>query len=106
MGNVATDHLAEGNSSVIEYVESVLSGSDLEKSGAPNQPVPEVRPEPKRGWRNLIWDSLDKSPEERRLIQKIDLSLLTLGCLSQYLSITTVKRIVDPTCCRLFREVS
>ena len=67
-----------------QHVDIVLSEHDPEKAGPANEPiVTEVRPEPKRGWRNFIWDSLDKSPEERRLVQKIDLALLTLGCLSQ-----------------------
>ena len=35
----------------------------------------------KKSWRSYIWDSLDKSSEERLLVLKLDLTLLTLGCL-------------------------
>ncbi|ETI29232.1 hypothetical protein G647_01685 [Cladophialophora carrionii CBS 160.54] len=86
MGKAAVDHPAEeGSMDTFQHVDMVLSEHDPEKAGPANNPtVTEIRPEPKRGWRNFIWDSLDKSPEERRLVQKIDLALLTLGCLSYF----------------------
>ena len=30
-----------------------------------------------RKWQNYLWDSLDKSPEERRFLFKLDAALLT-----------------------------
>ncbi|KAK5658150.1 hypothetical protein OQA88_2123 [Cercophora sp. LCS_1] len=36
---------------------------------------------PKKTWKRHIWDSLDKSPKERRFVLKLDLALLTFGCL-------------------------
>jgi MFS transporter, ACS family, pantothenate transporter len=39
---------------------------------------------PKRSWRSYIWDSLDKSPAERRLVFKLDCALLTIGCLGYF----------------------
>lgn len=39
---------------------------------------------PKRKWQSYIWDSLDKSPEERKLILKIDCSLLIIACLGRF----------------------
>jgi ACS family pantothenate transporter-like MFS transporter len=35
----------------------------------------------KKDWRRYIWDSFDKSPEERHFIFKLDFALLTFGCL-------------------------
>ncbi len=32
-------------------------------------------------WKRFVWDTLDKSPKERRFLLKLDLTLLTLGCL-------------------------
>jgi len=32
-------------------------------------------------WKRFVWDTLDKSPKERRFLLKLDLILLTLGCL-------------------------
>ncbi|KAH8903564.1 MFS general substrate transporter [Coniochaeta sp. PMI_546] len=36
---------------------------------------------PKTSWKRHIWDSLDKSKQERRFLLKLDLTLLTFGCL-------------------------
>ncbi|KUJ13612.1 putative MFS transporter Liz1/Seo1 [Mollisia scopiformis] len=35
----------------------------------------------KKDWRRFIWDSFDKSPEERHFLLKIDVALLSFGCL-------------------------
>ncbi|KAK3382109.1 permease of the major facilitator superfamily [Lasiosphaeria ovina] len=35
----------------------------------------------KQTWKRHIWDTLDKSPKERHFLLKLDLTLLTLGCL-------------------------
>ena len=43
---------------------------------------PTVQQQPaKKDWRSFIWDSFDKSPEERYFILKLDFALLTFGCL-------------------------
>lgn len=47
-----------------------------------------IQVEPKRKWQSYIWDSLDKSPEERRFLFKLDLAVLSiasLGYLIKYL---------------------
>lgn len=38
---------------------------------------------PKRKWVSYIWDTLDKSPEERKLVFKLDCALLTFASLSR-----------------------
>ena len=38
---------------------------------------------PKRKWQSYIWDSFDKSPEERRFIFKLDSALITMACLGR-----------------------
>ena len=35
----------------------------------------------KRKWQSYIWDSLDKSPEERKFLFKLDSALITFACL-------------------------
>ncbi|KAL9111893.1 MAG: hypothetical protein Q9227_003743 [Pyrenula ochraceoflavens] len=47
-----------------------------------------VRNKPRRKWQSYIWDSLDKSPEERAFLFKLDLAVLSfasLGYLIKYL---------------------
>ncbi|KAF2807568.1 MFS general substrate transporter [Mytilinidion resinicola] len=38
-----------------------------------------------QSWKSYFWDSWDKSPEERRLIFKLDLTLMTFGCLGTFI---------------------
>lgn len=38
----------------------------------------------KRKWVSYIWDTFDKSPEERRLLFKLDTAILTFASLGVY----------------------
>ena len=40
-----------------------------------------IKDKPQRKWQSYIWDSLDKSPEERRFLLKLDGVLLTFASL-------------------------
>ena len=44
-------------------------------------------PSPKRSFRSFIWDTDThlKSPEERKLLRKLDWSILTIGCLGFFM---------------------
>jgi len=47
-----------------------------------------VRERPRATWKSYLWDTLDKSPEERRFLFKLDAVLMTfasLGYLIKYL---------------------
>jgi ACS family pantothenate transporter-like MFS transporter len=37
-----------------------------------------------RTWRSYLWDTWDKSPEERRLVRKIDCTLVVFGLLGTF----------------------
>ncbi|OJJ00720.1 hypothetical protein ASPVEDRAFT_885207 [Aspergillus versicolor CBS 583.65] len=39
----------------------------------------------KPSWRRILWDSWDKPVEERKLILKMDLTLMTFGCLGTFI---------------------
>ncbi|OAA39052.1 MFS general substrate transporter [Cordyceps fumosorosea ARSEF 2679] len=41
--------------------------------------------EPKPRWTAYLWDSLDKSPQERRFLFKIDAAILTVACLGYFI---------------------
>jgi hypothetical protein len=62
-------------SKVLEPVIEAYNGGD--NSVAQN---------PKKTWRSGIWDSLDKSPEERKFLFKLDAGLLSIACLGMFLS--------------------
>ena len=42
-----------------------------------------VQKEPKKKWVSYIWDTFDKSPEERWLLFKLDAAILTYACLGK-----------------------
>lgn len=43
-------------------------------------------------WKRHIWDTLDKSPKERRFLLKLDLTLLTFGCLGMSITSPMIAR--------------
>ncbi|MCJ1401789.1 hypothetical protein MMC11_005006 [Xylographa trunciseda] len=47
----------------------------------------------KRKWQSYIWDSLDKSPAERRFLFKLDGALLTFACLGEYETLVLLSSI-------------
>lgn len=60
---------------------------DADVSPAPSEGVsPIAAPEKSRKirWREIIWDSLNRDPAERRLISKIDFFILTWAGLSYF----------------------
>lgn len=56
------------------------SGSE---AGSPR--LQAVAKDPTRTWRSYVWDTLDKSPEERRFLFKLDAIVLTMACLGSFI---------------------
>jgi ACS family pantothenate transporter-like MFS transporter len=44
-----------------------------------------VQEQPKRRWQSYVWDYLDKSPEERRFLFKLDSAVLTFAYLGYFI---------------------
>jgi MFS transporter, ACS family, pantothenate transporter len=44
-----------------------------------------IQDQPKRKWQSYIWDTLDKSPEERRFLFKLDAAVLTFATLGYFI---------------------
>ena len=44
-----------------------------------------VHETPRRSWRSYLWDTFDKSPEERRFLFKLDAVLMTLASLGYFI---------------------
>lgn len=79
------------------------SKSSTQDAAVPVQSRPKSEHKEKTTWRNFLWDSWDKSPEERKLIFKVcdnehivktklaklcrqmDITLLTFGCLGTFI---------------------
>ncbi len=61
---------------------SSISGHDAAVVPAP----PElVESKPRTTWKSYLWDTLDKSPEERRLLVKLDTVPLTFASLGYFI---------------------
>ena len=44
-----------------------------------------IQEKPKRKWQSYIWDTLDKSPEERQFLLKLDCAVLTFASLGYFI---------------------
>ncbi|KAI1609153.1 retrograde regulation protein 2 [Exophiala viscosa] len=51
----------------------------------PSSPTDPIRAKPQRTWQSYVWDSLDKSPEERRFLFKLDAAVLTFASLGYFI---------------------
>jgi ACS family pantothenate transporter-like MFS transporter len=55
------------------------SSGDVSDAHAYERAQEVIAVKPKRKWQSYIWDTFDKSPEERKFLFKIDTVLLTLA---------------------------
>jgi hypothetical protein len=61
-----------------------------------------VQEAPKRSWKSYLWDTFDKSPEERRFLFKLDAALMTLASLGYFIKyLDQVCRCLDKIKCQL-----
>ncbi|KIV82512.1 hypothetical protein PV11_04615 [Exophiala sideris] len=51
----------------------------------PSSPTGLIQSKPQRTWQSYVWDSLDKSPEERRFLFKLDAAVLTFASLGYFI---------------------
>jgi MFS transporter, ACS family, pantothenate transporter len=51
-----------------------------------------VQGTPKRSWRSYLWDTFDKSPEERRFLFKLDAVLLTFASLGYFIKYVIITK--------------
>ncbi len=65
----------------IDPAAPASDGSGAEMSGATVAKDPTVN----QTWRSYLWDSLDKSPRERRFLFKLDAIVLTVACLGSFI---------------------
>ncbi|KAJ5873768.1 uncharacterized protein N7529_002198 [Penicillium soppii] len=63
----------------------VLDGIMSPKSIEADLATQVVQKEPKRKWVSYIWDTFDKSPEERKLLFKLDSAILTFASLGYFI---------------------
>lgn len=62
--------------------QQVVSKSEADLS---SQSAVSVESTPKRTWRTYLWDTFDRSPEERRFLFKLDAVILTFASLGYFI---------------------
>ncbi|KAL4769359.1 major facilitator superfamily domain-containing protein [Aspergillus nidulans var. acristatus] len=78
------------------FFESPTATNDRRDSGNGGLPVTDqpatidasetiIQETPKRRWVSYIWDTFDKSPEERRLLTKLDAAILSFASLGYFI---------------------
>lgn len=63
----------------------VVDSDSLTETALDAAAVKQVQVSPKRTWRSYIWDTFDKSPEERKFLFKLDGILLTFASLGYFI---------------------
>jgi ACS family pantothenate transporter-like MFS transporter len=67
----------------------------------PSDNTSEEEQKPRKRGFNLLWDTLDKSPEERKFLFKLDTGFLTIACLGtlRFFGLWRTARWVNITDC-------
>lgn len=60
-----------------------------EAAATTESPGPVIEKNKKRRWVSYIWDTFDKSPEERRLLFKLDTAILTFASLGMCIALSS-----------------
>lgn len=62
----------------------VVHGHVIDNSSSEEVSSSIIKEETKKTWTSYIWDTLDKSPQERRFLFKLDLAVLTFASLGEF----------------------
>jgi hypothetical protein len=65
-----------------DTARDVVATTDIEKLQAISNSV--IKEDVARGWTHYIWDTFEKSPQERRFLFKVDGAILTIECLGVF----------------------
>lgn len=68
----------------VATVESKILAQPQSEETSPERPLTEKKKPLKRRIREILWDSFDRTPEERWFIHKIDFFILTWASLSYF----------------------
>ena len=59
------------------------SGDEDDQPGSGQKADAVIQGKVQKRWQSYVWDTLDKSPEERRFLFKLDFALLTFASLGK-----------------------
>lgn len=80
-------------------VNNIAISDNLDNPDTAHHAEEVIQAKPKRKWQSYIWDTLDKSPEERRFLFKLDSAVLTFATLGYFIkSVKPMKElIIEPS---------
>ena len=85
-----------------------MNKTSVAESSEEGIPPPEddtvVKQHVQKNWRSYIWDTLDKSPEERKFLFKLDAALLSFASLGEYSTHGKGESKADPAS-RIFHQI-
>lgn len=64
---------------------AVVVDDDSDRSLETAESPVKIQTVPKRSWKSYLWDTFDKSPEERKFLFKLDAVLLTFASLGYFI---------------------
>lgn len=87
MGNRRVTRPSYNTMNMNSDAKTVTVSYDGEHSGSNSvsEESPIIAATPKKTWRSYVWDTFDKSPEERRFLFKLDAVILTLASLGYFI---------------------
>jgi hypothetical protein len=82
------ERMAGSVKGIVAHETSEIKSSDASTAPTPHassSAVGLVQEAPVQSWKSYIWDTFDKSPEERRFLFKLDAVLMTLASLGYFI---------------------
>ncbi|MCJ1308190.1 hypothetical protein MMC25_001842 [Agyrium rufum] len=82
--------MSDTKASSIRHREiGIRESEDADEEAVPSSPLPYLKDNlddrGNRKWQSYLWDTFDKSPEERRFLTKLDAALLTFASLGYFI---------------------
>lgn len=65
--------------------KAIDADDDFSDDSSPLRGADLILQTPRRTWRSKLWDTLDKSPQERRFLFKLDTVVLTFASLGYFI---------------------
>ena len=76
---------SEQESLLPQPLNEMSKPDNLDNPDAAHHAEEVIQTRPQKNWKSYIWDTLDKSPDERRYLFKLDAAVLTFATLGYFI---------------------
>lgn len=84
MGASIKQQVPHGGETDVDKTANAASKTEVDVLSSREASI-SVHSNPKTSWKSYIWDTFDKSPEERKFLFKLDAILMTLASLGYFI---------------------